>query len=82
MARSRYYHDTDPFTFMVETIDRDGLVIDVLAGSENIYAARAAFQALVDSYRPDIRLSLRHGGRIMVKSNGKATNVVPFGPNS
>lgn len=80
MARSRFYPDADPFTFMVETIDDTGKAIDVLAGSDNIYAARAAFQALVDSYRPDIRLLLRHGGRIMVKSNGKGGNVVPLGP--
>ncbi|MGR6430447.1 hypothetical protein ACU5AY_05955 [Rhizobium sp. PAMB 3174] len=58
----------DPFTFMVEELDRNGKAVERLAGADNIIAARAAFNALVVQYgdRPFI---LRHRGRIIERAN-------------
>jgi N-formylglutamate amidohydrolase len=72
MAKSRFYPERDPFTFMFETVDSDGKMIEQLGGSDNIRAAHAAFEAIVQTYRPTIRLQLRHGGRIMIDCHWSA----------
>ena len=70
MRIHRPVHD-DPFNFMIETVDKDGNKIAAIAGAENIFAARAAFDYLIGYNKELTFIRIRHGARILTTQQGK-----------
>ena len=72
MRIHRPVHD-DAFNFTIELIDSNGKSIEAIAGAENIFAARAAFDVLVNTYNERTRLRLRQGGRVLRILEGRGS---------
>jgi hypothetical protein len=66
----------DELGFAVEQWDRDALHVEtVLARAGNLLIARGAYDAAV-ALRPNARITLRHGIRVIEDSTGKGPRLV------
>lgn len=61
----------DAFIFTIEIVNADGKSLEAVAGAENIFAARAAFDVLLNSNNERTRLRIGQVGRIMTVQVGK-----------
>lgn len=60
----------DPFTFIIELVREDDSVIKMVAGADNVVAAKAAYKALPYYHGPSDILRIRQGGRVMANQRG------------
>lgn len=61
----------DAFNFMIEIVDDTGKCLEVIAGAENVIAAKAAFEVLLEQHRNSACLVLRQRGRVLLKADGR-----------
>ena len=64
-----YWITDDPFIHMVEEVRSDGGSGEQIAGANNIFAARRAFDELLAHFNPPRKLRLREGPRIIREAN-------------